>query len=80
MAHPLKHSRTVHLQIGKNGITESAVEELRRQLKSGDVAVKFLKAFTQEHDRKDAAAELAERCEARIESFVGGKLILSRKR
>lgn len=49
------------VQIGKNGLTDSAVEQVNRLVKKRKlIKVKFLKSFLESNNRKEAAKKLAE--------------------
>ena len=53
------------LSIGKNGITDSMIEELKKQLKVRKlVKVRIHKNSGETDDLKSAAAELCEKCNA----------------
>ncbi len=68
---------TVH--IGKNGITEAVLNEIRRQLKDkGYVKVKIEKSVIRilEYDRKDVAREVADALGAELIDVRGRTFIL----
>jgi len=68
------------VRIGKNGLTESAVAEIVKLLKKRRVLkIKMLNSFTDGNDRKKAAEELAEKCNAWLVEQVGGIVVLLRK-
>lgn len=49
------------IQIGKNGLTSTSIEQVNRLLKKRKlVKVKFLKSFLGDHNKKEAAEKLAE--------------------
>ncbi len=50
---------TVNIQIGKLGITQALVTEVKKHLKvNKSVKIRFLKSFIQEKDRKQVALDL----------------------
>ncbi len=64
------------VRIGKNGLTESVVEEIRAQLKKRKVIkIKFLKN-TDRSDMKDKAEELAEMVGAEVVDVRGFTVVL----
>lgn len=66
------------MQIGKNGITESLVDELKHQLEGGMVKVKLLK--TAGIDRHECAGRLAEFTGSEIVDVRGGSIALYRRK
>ena len=76
----MKHAGIVHLQLGKNGVTEAVITELQDKLTNTDpVVVKMNQSFRDNNDRKQAAKEIADNTNSRVQSLVGGTLILTRK-
>ncbi len=70
----------VHIRVGKAGITQGLIDEIQRQIIDTDpLTVKMMQNFRETQDRKQAAQELADKTETRIQKFVGGTLILTRK-
>lgn len=68
------------LNIGKNGITDSLVDELLAQLKRDKlVKVKILKSALSDTDRKTIAHELSNRCGAQLVEVRGSSAVLYRK-
>lgn len=66
----------VTLHVGKNGITQTLVEELARQLeKRRFVKVKLLRSFMDLNDRKESAKELADKTHSILVDVTGGMLI-----
>ena len=65
------------LSIGKNGITDSMVEELKKQLKVRKlVKVRIHKNSGETDDLKSAAAELCEKCNATLIDVRGRTVTL----
>ncbi|MBC2699027.1 MAG: YhbY family RNA-binding protein [ANME-2 cluster archaeon] len=79
----LKHDAahlTPLLNIGKNGVTDSLIEELLRQLKQNKlVKVKILKSALGDMDRKAIAEELAKRTGSQLIEIRGSSAVLYRK-
>ncbi|MBW2999026.1 YhbY family RNA-binding protein [Candidatus Woesearchaeota archaeon] len=49
----------IDIQVGKNGITPSLIEEIKKHLRAKkDVKVKFLKSFIGDKDRREVAENL----------------------
>jgi RNA-binding protein len=68
------------LNIGKNGVTDSLIEELLRQLKQNKlVKVKILKSALEDMDRKAIAGELAKRTGSQLIDIRGSSAVLYRK-
>jgi len=68
------------LNIGKNGVTDSLIEELLRQLKRNKlVKVKILKSALGDMDRKAIAEELAKRTRSQLIEIRGSSAVLYRK-
>lgn len=69
------------MRIGKSGITDSLVKELRLQIKNKKlVKVKFLKSFIENKDKKHIARELAERTGSELVQQIGNVVVLAKKR
>lgn len=74
-------SELVTFNVGKNGVTEGLVAELRSVIKKRDcVRVKFLKAARSAKDRRILADELVEKTGARLSFARGNVIVLERKR
>jgi len=68
------------LHIGKGGVTDSVVVEIRAQLKKKKVLkIRMLKSALGERDRKEIASEVAARCGASLEDVRGHTFTLKRK-
>ncbi|MBN1544339.1 YhbY family RNA-binding protein [Candidatus Woesearchaeota archaeon] len=68
------------VRIGKNGLTESAVLQVRKLLvKRNLVKVKFLRAFVDTNDRKEAARDLAEMTRSELVDQVGFVAVLYKR-
>jgi len=67
----------VTLHVGKSGITEALIEELKEQIRVKRVVkVKMLRSSG---DRKVVAAELAEKTESELVEVRGFTVVLKRK-
>jgi len=70
---------TVKINIGKNGITESLINEINLQLeKRGTVKIKMLKNFEKRKEKDLVVKELAERLKCRIKDVRGFAVTLER--
>jgi RNA-binding protein len=68
------------LQIGKNGVTESFITEVKNQLKKSRVLkVRMLKSALEEKDRKEIAAEVAEKAKADLLDVRGHTFTLKKR-
>jgi len=66
------------VRIGKNGINDSIIAEIVKQLKKHKlVKIKLLQSF--ECDRKKVAKELALNTSSELISAVGGSVVLYRR-
>jgi len=73
----MKKDNKIH--IGKNGITGALVAEIKTQLrKRGELKVNILKSARTESDRKEIAAEVADRTNSHLLQVRGNTFILSR--
>ncbi len=69
------------VRIGKNGLTESVIEQVRRLLVKRElVKIKFLKSFIDNNDRKKSAAELAKSLGAELIDQVGFVVVLYKRK
>lgn len=67
------------INIGKNGVTDSVVEELKKHIKANRlVKVKVLKSAEVEKDLKTIAEELAERSQSTLIEVRGRTVVLYR--
>ena len=65
------------IRIGKNGITEPVVREIKKTLeKKGTLKIKFLKAALKEKNRKMLAQEISEKTDSEMLKLVGNVVIL----
>jgi len=68
------------IQMGKNGITDNLIAEIKEQLKKKKaLKVKILKTARTEKDRKEIAAEVAKRTNSNLLQLRGNVFILSKK-
>lgn len=68
------------LNIGKNGITDPLVEEVRQQLKRNKlIKVKILKTALADKDRWELAAELSSRTGSVLIELKGNRAVLCLK-
>ncbi|HII72056.1 TPA: YhbY family RNA-binding protein [Candidatus Woesearchaeota archaeon] len=66
-----KHLEPI-VRLGKNGLTESAMEQIKKALMKRElIKVKFLRSFTESNDRKEAAKQIAEQLKATLVEQVG---------
>ncbi len=65
------------IRIGKNGLTESQINEIKKQLnKKRLVKIKLLKSCIAGKDRKDIAGQIAEKTNSAIIEQVGFVFVL----
>lgn len=68
------------VRIGKNGLTESVVNQVALLLKKRKlVKVKFLKSFLENNERKSSAAELASATGSELIEQVGFVVVLYKR-
>ena len=73
----------ITLHVGKNGITDTVIEEIKLVLKKYRIVrLKFLKTFMEEEKKKRSKKEIyqgiAEQANAKIEKAVGFTVILKK--
>ena len=72
-------SLKVSIMIGKNGITDHLIENIKKELvKSRIVKIRMFKSYIEGKDRKEAARDLAGKCSARIVDAVGFTVVLGK--
>ncbi|MEM3445326.1 MAG: YhbY family RNA-binding protein [Thermoplasmata archaeon] len=75
------HRIEATVRVGKNGITESVINEIRSQLKKRKVVkIKFLKSTKGLGTVREFAEMLEEKTGAKVLDVRGGTVILSAKR
>lgn len=68
------------LRIGKNGLTNGVIGEIKLQLKKNRlIKIKLLKSFIQDKDKKELVKEISELTNSEIIEFVGFTLTLNKK-
>ena len=68
------------LRVGKGGISESFVVELKKVLnKRKLVKIKLLRSSFQDGEKKELAMQLSEKTNSEIIDFVGNTVVLYRK-
>lgn len=66
--------------VGKNGVTPSLIEELRRQLKDNKlIKVKLLKSAVDVMPRAEVAKELAEKTRSELIEVKGNTVVLFKR-
>ena len=65
------------IRIGKNGLTENTIKEIKKQLnKKKLVKLKLLKAFISDKNKKEIAKEIAKKTNSKIIDLVGFVIVL----
>jgi len=65
------------IRIGKNGLTENAVKEIKKHLKKKKlVKVKLLKSFISDKNKKQVANDVAEKTQSMLVDSVGFVVVL----
>jgi RNA-binding protein len=68
------------VRIGKNGITDNLIEDLKLHLKKRKlIKVKLLKSFIQGKDRKKIAEELAKKTGSKAIQQIGFVVVLQKE-
>ena len=71
---------TPTIQIGKNGLTDSLISEVKKQIKKRNlVKIKLLRSFAEDKDCKQVAADLASKTSSALIDHVGHVIVLKRK-
>jgi len=69
------------IRVGKNGITDSLIEEIKKQLKKRKIVkVKMLTSFVKIKNKKEAAKEIALKTKADIVNMTGFVFVLKNVR
>ncbi|MBP1907998.1 YhbY family RNA-binding protein [Methanolobus bombayensis] len=67
------------INVGKNGITDSVIEELKKQVKANRlVKIKMLRTSSEAEDIKTSAAKLAEATNTTLIDVKGSTVVLYR--
>lgn len=65
------------IRIGKNGLTESTIKEIKKQLnKKKLIKVKLLRAFISDKNKKEVAKEIAQKTNSQLINLVGFVVVL----
>ena len=65
------------IRVGKNGLTESTIKEIKKQLnKKKLIKVKLLRAFINNRNKREAAKEIAQKTNSQIIDLVGFVIVL----
>ena len=68
------------VRIGKNGLTENLIKELKIHLKKRKlIKVKLLKSFIGEKNRKDLAKEIADKTDSKVIQQIGFVVVLKKQ-
>ncbi len=69
------------LRIGKNGLTENVIKELKNQLKKKKlIKVKLLKSFIEGKDKKKIAKEIANKTNSKLIQQIGFVVVLYKEK
>ena len=79
MAEKAKNIQPI-LRLGKAGVTEGAIEEIRRQLRKRKlIKIKLLKSALDGKNKKELAQEIADKTKSELIHQVGSVIVLSKK-
>ncbi|MBR9691507.1 YhbY family RNA-binding protein [Candidatus Woesearchaeota archaeon] len=68
------------LRIGKSGLTDGVIEEIKKQLRKKKlIKVKFLKPALEGKSRKDFAKDIAEKTDSELIHQVGFVVVLNKR-
>ena len=68
------------VRIGKSGLSESVLGEIKKQLESkGMIKIKMLKSFIGSADRKSLAKKIVEETKSRLVHSVGFIVVIAKK-
>ncbi len=69
------------VRIGKKGITDSTIQEIKKQLEKRKlVKIKFLRNFIADKDRKQVSQELVNQTDAELIDTVGLIVVLKKRK
>ncbi|GIU69553.1 MAG: RNA-binding protein [Candidatus Woesearchaeota archaeon] len=65
--------------IGKNGITDEIIKNIKNYLKNNEVIkIKFLKTYIEGKNKKEVALQLASKCDAKLIDLTGFTVVLKK--
>jgi RNA-binding protein len=68
------------LRIGKSGLTENVIEEIKIQLKENKlIKIKLLRAFIEGKDKKEVGKEIASKTDSELINQVGFVVVLYKR-
>ena len=68
------------LRIGKSGLTQGVIDEIKIQLKKNKlIKIKLLKSFLEGKDKKELAKEIAQKTDSELINQVGFVVVLYKK-
>jgi RNA-binding protein len=68
------------VQLGKAGVTDSFIDELKAQIKKKKIVkVKILRSAKGDADRKEIASDVARKCNAVLADVRGNTFILAKR-
>ena len=68
------------VQIGKNGMTDSLILEIKKQIKKNRlVKIKLLRGFVESNDRKQVSRDIADKTGSVLIDQVGHVVVLRKK-
>jgi len=68
------------VRIGKSGISESVIDEIKKQLeKDGMIKIKMLKSFVGTKDRKEVVKEIVEKTNSQLVHSIGFIVVIAKK-
>ena len=71
---------TATMNIGKEGLTETVIEEIKKQLRQKKlIKIKMLQSLAQDKNKDDVAAELVEKTDAVLIDRIGFVIVLAIK-
>ena len=83
LKHSLKEKAKIFepvIRIGKSGLTEDSIKEIKRQLhKKRLIKIKLLKSCLEKKDRKEFAKDIAEKTDSELIDQVGFVVVLNKK-
>ena len=74
------HALEPIIRIGKNGLTDNIVKDLKEHLKKRKlIKVKLLKSYIGEQDKKKLFQEIADKTESKIIQKIGFVIVLEKE-
>jgi RNA-binding protein len=79
-ARELGHRLDPIIRIGKSGLTDQVIDEIKKHIKKRNlIKVKLLRAYISTKDKKEIFKEIAERTGSELVNSIGFVVVLAKK-